>query len=182
MVITRKTVAAVAQVTATKETNAEREKQNENGNRNEDIIKTTTKRIRDMNNNITFAKAVEQAVFVKNCTPILGTLVSPMTIITGRPTILDETRTNQLIHMNSNNETLATISLMRMYEIRQEILKADAKRAVELGLRRNLRAHATESYEAGDLVQVFDNKKWNGTFRVLGHVGSSVVVEQGKYI
>ena len=54
MVITRKTVAAVAQVTATKETNAEREKQNENGNRNEDIIKTTTKLRRMMRKKIVY--------------------------------------------------------------------------------------------------------------------------------
>ena len=107
-------------------------------------------------------------------------MVSPMTIITGRPTIMGDSKINQLIQMNSSNTCLATTSLMRMSEVRQEILRVDARRAVEIGLRRNLRAHAQESYQPGGLVQIFDSKKWTGTFRVLGHAGSSVVVEQGK--
>ena len=117
---------------------------------------------------------------MKKCTPVLGTLISPLTIITGRPTILDENRTNQLIRLTSNNQSLETISLRRTNEIRQEIMKADAKRAINLGLKRNLRANAEEIFSPGDLVQVFDNEKWTGTFRVLGHTGTSVVVEQGR--
>ena len=147
-----------------------------------DLVKTTTKRIREMDSSLSFVKAIEQALFVKNCTPVLGTLVSPMTIMTGRPTILDDTKVNQLIQLESSNSNLATLSLMRMSEIRQEIQKIDARRAVELGLKRNLRAHAKDSFSPGDQVQIFDNKAWAGTYRVLGHVGSSIVVEQGKTI
>ena len=135
-----------------------------------------------MSPDLTYPKAIEQAVFVKNCTPILGTLVSPLTIITGRPTILDENRINQLIQITSTNQALETTSLHRMNEIRQETMKADARRAKSLGLKRNLRANSEEVFRPGDLVQVFDNENWAGTFRVLGHAGTSVVVEQGRNI
>ena len=133
-----------------------------------------------MSPDLTYPKVIEHAVFVKNRTPVLGTLISPLTIITGRPTILDENRINQLIHITSTNQALETTSLHRMNEIRQEIMKADARRAVNLGLKRNLRANAEEIFNPGDLAQVFDNENWAGTFRALGHAGTSVVVEQGK--
>ena len=127
-------------------------------------------------------KAVEHSIFVKNSTPTLGTLLSPFTIMTGRPTIFGDDRLPQLLHLHSEQTGDTYLpSLMEVYELRRTISEADAASTVALGLAKQLRSNMNHVYHHNDKVQIWDNGIWAGTYLVLAHSGgSNLTLEKGN--
>ena len=148
-----------------------------------DTVKQVTHRLLAKNKESNLVRALEKATFAKNCTPILGTMWPPFTIMTGRPTILDETRVEQLIQLTTQDQHyLHQTSVMDLLRIRREIQETDARQAIKKALAHPLREDIRTTYMYGDAVQIFDSKKWSGTYRVLGTAGSSVILQQSNKI
>ena len=126
---------------------------------------------------------MEKATFAKNCTPILGTMWPPFTIMTGRPTILDDNHVEQLVQMTTQDpQYLHQTSVMDLLAMRRAIQETDAQQAIRKALAHPLREDARTIYNYGDAVQIYDSKRWAGTYRVLGTAGSSVIFQQANRI
>ena len=106
------------------------------------------------------SRAIEKATFAKNCTPILGSMWSPFTVLTGRPTVLDEARVENLVHQTTRDHNyLHQSSIMDLLEIRRDLQKTEAEAAIHKALTRPLREDVRTMFNHDDAVQIFDQKK-----------------------
>lgn len=71
-----------------------------------------------------------------------------------------------------------------LLDLRTQAIKAEAKQILDLAQSKNLRAHASESYQYGDAVQMYDDvhKTWNGTFKMVFNSGRNCYIERGPKV
>ena len=113
---------------------------------------------------------------MRNATPILGTAYCPFNIMVGRPTIFEEQRVKHLMHLSASSDQLNSTSLMELFDLRNQIARADARKTIGTSLAKNLRSNMTWTYRYNDKVQILYKGKWGGTYRVLAYSGGSDLI------
>ena len=123
-----------------------------------------------------------QAVMARNHVPHSVTGIPPALAMTGRCDLLAGHAATAWSH-NPDSTDPAVLQANAMRNIlvaRTAVMAADADRALKTCLSRNLPDRSHEFYPLGSPVQIALRGSWVGTWQVVGHSSSNLILQQGR--
>ena len=164
--------------------------QHENGlaERAISLIKTAFESMRKMCPELSNNRLVSWACMIKNLTPMLGSGVSPAQVMLGRNNLLESLENAQWIEPSRNVDVEHTMQfqIQAALQARTAVIVEDAKRVVDLGMNRQIRAGTKHDVKVGDTVQLFlkdeelQVERWTSGFKIIGVTSHHVLVERGE--
>ena len=134
-------------------------------------------------NSIDYQTKFAMALAAHNSTPNSGNNISPMFAVNGRPSIIEQLLRAPIVTEHGDRYDAAEREFWnRMMAIRKaqdSIQEFDARKTVNLCLRKNHQVGSDVLLKENDMVDLWvaKKKRWQGTYRVLYDGGRTVMVE-----
>ena len=147
-------------------------------------LKEALKAILSDKDEVPSQKNLTQAVMARNHVPHTVTGIPPALAMTGRCDLLAGHAATAWSH---NPDTLGPIiqqpnAMRNILNARTAVMVTDAQRTLNTCLQRNLPDRSHSFYPIGSSVQIARRNKWVGTYRVIAHASSNLILEQGRKI
>ena len=125
---------------------------------------------------------VSHVTMARNHFPHTVTGIPPALAMTGRSDLLDGRASTAWNHdPHSVDPAVRQLnSTWHILNARNDIITADAERALVTCGGRNLPDRSQEFRLIGPSVQIASRNQWVGCFRVVGHTSSNLIIEKGK--
>ena len=156
-----------------------------------DLIKLSYAKAKEMYPDLGISAILDKVTMARNMVPLLQTGICPMSLMTGRADLFEVFESTPQI----NTADLATdpqgialqnaqMNLKNIFNLRNEMIKWEANKALMLCDSKRFRLGASELPRCLAEVEIFEplHKRWSTGFRMVGKYGSHGLIERGKIL
>ena len=124
------------------------------------------------------------ACIARNHVPHSATGIPPALEMTGRADLLDGAASTIFDHNPSSGDVVIKQAngMRNILNARNDVVEATAKIALETCIDRQLPDRSRALYPIGSTVQIADRGKWTGSYRVVAHASSNLIIERGTQL
>ena len=148
------------------------------------LLKVAIEGLQEHDSKLEFAEVVRAACLARNNSILIGCGVTPSQICFGKNDYLNvlERGGDQSLEKLNTEEARLHSHVVGVMKARSIIMQADAERTIQTCLKHNIRPGCDKVPEIGSSVDVVRDHHWIPGWRMVGMIGSNVVVEQDNRI